>query len=85
VLALVLADLVDRDDIRVRKAGRRLGFSLEALDRVRRRHCAGADELERDDAVEAHLPRLEDHAYATACDFLEQFVITEVAQPCAGE
>ena len=39
---------------------------------------AGQDHLERDGAVEAHLPRLEDDAHAAAGDLADELVIAEV-------
>ena len=45
---------------------------------------AGEDHLEGDDAVEADLPGLVDDAHAAAGDLLQQLVVAEVANPCAG-
>ena len=39
----------------------------------------GEDHLERDFAVEAYLPGLEDHAHAAARDLADDLVVAEVA------
>ena len=39
----------------------------------------GQEHLHRDDPVQAHLPRAIDDAHAAARDFLQQFVIAEMA------
>ncbi len=79
VLALVLADLVDRHDTGVVEVGGGLGLDAEAADVGLAGELAGEDHLERDRPVEAGLPRLEDHAHAAAGDLREQLVIAEVA------
>jgi hypothetical protein len=79
VPALVLADLVDRDDVRVVEAGGRLGLGLEALDVTGRRELAGEDHLQGDGTVEAHLPRPVHDAHAAAGDDFQQFVVADVA------
>ena len=56
MLALVLADLVDRHDARMVEVGRRLGLGVEPLDVGLVGKLAGEDHLERDGAVEADLP-----------------------------
>jgi hypothetical protein len=80
LLALVVADFVDGDDVRMFKAGRGFGFGAEALHEFGRSQLAGQHYFERDDAVEADLAGFEDHAHAPAGDFLQQFVIAEVAE-----
>src|SRR5437879_6985103 len=45
MLTLVLADLVNGHDVRMREAGCRFGFSFKALHQVRRGQRTGADQL----------------------------------------
>ena len=79
MLALVLADLVDRHDPRMVEVGGRLGLGVEALDVGVVGELAGEDHLERDGAVEAHLPGLEDDAHAAAGELADDLVVAEVA------
>ena len=77
VLAVHLADLVDGHDVGVIKLGGGTGLDMEAADFVRAREPLAPDHLQRHDAVERPLPRLEDHAHAAARDLAEQFVIAK--------
>jgi hypothetical protein len=79
LLAVVFADLVDRDDVRVVQVGRRLGFGLEALEFGFGGELAGANHLQRDDAVEGPVARLIDDPHAAAGDGFQQFVVAEAA------
>ena len=60
LLALVLADLVDRHDVGMVEIGGRLGLGAEALDVARRGERAAEDHLESDDPIERRLPGLVD-------------------------
>ena len=79
MLALVLADLVNRHDAGVIKVGRSLGLGVEPLDVGLVGELTGEDHLERDRTIQAHLSRLEHDAHAAAGDFADDFVVTEVA------
>jgi hypothetical protein len=79
VLPVMLADLVDGDDVRMIEVGRRLGLSVEALDFRFAGELAGQDHLEGDDSIEADLPGAIDDAHAAAGDLLEQLIVAEVA------
>ena len=79
MLALVLADLVDRHDARMVEVGGGLGLGVEPLDVGLVGELAGEDHLERDRPVEAHLPGLEDDAHAAAGDLADDLVVAEVA------
>ena len=69
VLALVLADLVDRHDVRVIAACAAASASMRnRCDLGRRGELARQDHLERHRAVEADLPGPVDHAHAAAGD-----------------
>src|SRR5947209_8026690 len=57
MLAVVEADFVDGDDMRVLEAGGRRRFDAEALDSVGTRQRAVRQHLHCDDAAEADLPR----------------------------
>jgi hypothetical protein len=80
VLSLVLADFVDGDDVRVRQVGRRLRLQAEALDGSRRRQPAADDRLQRHEAIEGDLARLEDDAHPAAGNLTEQLVIAEATR-----
>ena len=67
--ALVLADLVDRDDVLERAARRRARLDHEAADDVR---IVLEQELEGDLAAELGVAREEDLAHAAACDLADQ-------------
>jgi hypothetical protein len=62
VLALVFADLVDGQDVRMVEIGRRLGFPVKARHVRLRRQLARQDHLERHQSIEADLAGLEDDA-----------------------
>jgi hypothetical protein len=79
VLPLLLADLVDGDDVGVLEAGGGPGFLLEAAHVGFVGELPAQDHLQGDDAVEADLPRLEHHPHAAAGDLLQQLVVAEVA------
>ena len=68
------------------EVGRRLGLGVEALDVGLVGELAGEDHLERDGAVEAHLPGPEDDAHAAAGDLADDLVVAEVADVrwCGG-
>ena len=78
-LAVVLADLVDRDDPRVIEQGDGLGLVLEASQLGVVGQNSGLDHLERDGPVEADLPGLVDDAHAAAAQLFLNLVVAEVA------
>ena len=65
--------------LRMIEVGGGLGFGAEALHVGRRSQLARQDHLQGDDAIQADLPGLVDHAHAAAGDLLQQLVIAEVA------
>ena len=79
VLAFVFADLVDGHDIRMVEVGSSLGLSIKTPHVRGRSQLTSQDHLESDDAVQAYLPGLVDHAHAAAGDFFQQFIIAEIA------
>ena len=79
MLAVVLADLVDRDDAGVVEQGDGLGLVLEAAQLVVAGEQAGLDHLERDGPVEGDLPGLVDDAHAAAAQLPADLVVAEVA------
>ena len=79
----MLADLEDWDDVRVREAGGGFRFGFESFDQIFRGECAGADELERHEAIQTDLARFENSPHSTTSDFFEQFVIAEITN-CAN-
>ena len=57
-----------------------LGFEAEPLQLGGRREPRRQQHLERDDAVQAELPRFVHRAHAAASEFANQFVIAEAAR-----
>ena len=78
-LAVVLADLVDRDDARVIEQRDGLGLVLEPAQLGVVGQHAGLDHLEGDGPVEADLPGLVDDAHAAAAQLFLNLVVAEVA------
>src|SRR5262245_61427233 len=81
MLPLVLADLVNGDDVGVVETGRRLGLGAEALHLGWRGQLAGEDHLEGDFPFEADLPGPIHDAHAASRDLLQQLVVAEVLSP----
>ena len=79
MLAFVLADFVDRDDVWMLQAGHRLRLGLKTLHELVARKLPEQQHLHRDDAVQAHLPCPINDAHPAARDFLQQFVIAKLA------
>ena len=77
VLPIDLADLEDRDDVRVLQPRRRLGLGAEPLDVLVVREPARQDHLERHDPAQVHLPGAIDHAHTAAGDFGDQLIVAE--------
>ena len=72
--ALVLAPVVDVDDVGVREAGGRLRFAAESLDEVGVGGELGEQHLDGDLAVEQEIARGEDVGHAAASDPLVDLV-----------
>ena len=79
VLALMLADLVDRDDAGVVEQRDGLGLVLEAAELGVAGEQAGPDHLQGHRAVERDLAGLVDDAHAAAAQLAPDLVIAEVA------
>jgi hypothetical protein len=79
VLAVVLADLVDGDEVRVLEVAGRLGLEAEPLHLLGGRQLARPDHLQGDGAVQANLPGAPDDAHAALGDLLQQLVVAEIA------
>src|SRR5262245_1853083 len=67
--AVVLANLVNLDDVRVLQSSDRAGLLLEALQLFRAGVRSREDHLQRDEPVQALLARLVDDAHAAAAEF----------------
>jgi len=80
VLAVVRADLVDRDHAGVVEQGYGLGLVLEASPLVVAGEHAGLDHLQRHRSVERDLAGLVDDAHAAAAQLALDLVVAEVAQ-----
>ncbi len=83
MLALLLADFKDRQDVRMVQQGRCLRLLMEAIVVGLRGEVAGQDHLHRHGAAQADLAGLVNHAHAAAGDLLEQFVVADAVDPRA--
>ena len=79
MLALVFANFVDGNDVRMIDSSRRLGFNVESLNDGGRSQVAPCDHLYGHDPIKAELPGLEDRAHPAARNFFQQFVVAEIA------
>ncbi len=77
--AVVLADLVDLDDVRVLEAGDGLGLGAETCQLRLAGVAAGQDHLEGDDAAQLDVPRLVDDTHATLAELAEDLVAGHLA------
>src|SRR5262249_13668080 len=82
--AVVLADLVDRHDMRVVETGDGLGLVAEASEVVVAGPGPCAEHLQRDEAVEGALAGLVDDAHAAAAEDAVDLVVAEVTHACAA-
>ncbi len=79
VLGLAFAvDVVERADVRMRDLRDRLRLALEALAQLRVRREVRRQDLDRDRALEARVPRLVDLAHPTGADRRQDLVGTEL-------
>ncbi len=72
--ALVLADFVDLHNIGVPHARRRLRLDAEACPFPRAGQGAVADQFERDQSIQTHLPGLVDDAHPAPAEFFQDLV-----------
>src|SRR5262249_11625277 len=78
VLVVDLVSVIDQDDVGMRELGGGLGLALKAADDFRvLREPILANDLERDNAVEPAVQRLEDLAHAAFAKKLEDAVGAE--------
>ncbi len=85
--AVVLAEVVDGDNVWVIEPARRLRFAAEAGDHGRGIFAGklfGADGLERDDALDRRIVALVDDAHRPAPDLAPDLVFADAAQICHG-
>jgi hypothetical protein len=76
-LAVLLANIVNRADVRVVEGGCSLGFALEAGERLWVTGNIVGQELESDEAMETQVFRLVHDAHATAAEFLDYAVMRD--------
>ncbi len=79
-LTIVLADLVDRNDIRMGQAGNRLGFPAKALEVRPRSQLSAQDHLQRHESFEPLIPRLVHHAHAAPPQLLHQLIVPKFSR-----
>src|SRR5262249_2923432 len=76
--AVLFADLVNLDDVRMLQACDRLGLSLEAPQLARPRMGPGQNHLERDEPIEPEVPGPVHDAHRAPAEFAEHFVSGDV-------
>ena len=81
--ALVLAELVDGDDVAVVEPAGGLGLALEAGDQLGVADRGLAHHLDRGQAVDRRVPALVDHAEGAAADLLEDLELADFVH-CAA-
>ncbi len=81
MVPFVLADLVDRHDVRVIEVRRGLRLQAEPLQVVGGREPARSHHLERHHAVEADLASLENDPHPALSDHLDEIVVAKVTDP----
>ena len=84
VLTVLLADFINRDDVRMAEISGCFGFGAKTLHKLRVCELAVQEHFDRDGAIERNLPRLVNHSHATALYFLNQLVIAENRQGWLG-
>src|SRR5262249_30512676 len=77
--AILLADFVNGNDMRMLESGRSSRLGPEAREIGSRGQCAALDHLEGHDAPQALLARLIDDPHPSFADALEEFVIADRA------
>ncbi len=83
--AVVLAEIVDRNDVGMAEPSRRLGLAAEARNDGRRCFACqliGANGLERNNALDHRIVAFVDHAHCAAADLSPHFVFAEVTDVC---
>ena len=73
----MLADRVDRDDVRMPEPGGRVGLVQESVELIGRGRPELGDRLDRHDAIELQVASLVDDAHAAPADLAQDLVIRE--------
>src|SRR4030095_7677075 len=84
MLAVLLAHLVNGHDVRVIQVRRSLRLGAKALDQRIGRQRSADNRLQRHQAIQTDLSRLEDDAHSAASNLVEQFVLAESATVTIG-
>ena len=84
-LALVLADLVERRDVRVRERRRRARFLQEPLAAIGIAGDLGGEHLDRDGAAKPGVASAIDLAHPAGADPIEDFVVPEATRTSNGD
>ncbi len=81
VVPVMLADVVDSNNVGVLQVGGRLGLNPKPPNITLVGQVAGKDHLDRHGPVETDLAGLVDDSHRTAGDFLQVLVVAELPQP----
>ena len=84
MLAAMLADLVDGDDVGVLQVGGGFGLAQKSFDLVRAGQGAGADHFQGHVPVQTRLPGLPDDAHAAPGDLFEKLVVAKILETRPG-
>ena len=83
--AVVLVEVVDRDDVRMIEASGGLRLAAESREHDRRilaLELVGADRLQRDDPLDHRIVGLVDHAHRSAAELAADLVLAELLFHC---
>jgi hypothetical protein len=84
MLAVNLANFVDRNDARMLQTCHRLGFRAETAYVIGPGELAGPDHLHGHEPIQTPLPAAPDHAHAARADLLQQLVVAKDPR-CGGK
>jgi hypothetical protein len=76
MMAILLANFVDRHDVWMIQVGCGFSFGTETFNQCGGGQVASGDHLDRDNPIQANLARFEDDPHPAPRDFLDQFVVT---------
>src|SRR5262245_36829902 len=83
MVALLFANLEDRNDVRMIELGGSLGLDTKAADVRGGSQLAREDDFHRDFALQTQLTRAINDSHSATTEFLQNFVVAKIAHPNA--
>ena len=74
------ANLMNGNDVGMSHASECLNLTVKSQQFVFVGEAPGANHFHCNDSIHADLPRLVNDSHPAACDFLQQFIVTEIAK-----